>query len=909
MDMDPGNEGGPNLTSSWESNAGAITLEAGGLSLVIAGPTHIGNVSADSEEPYSWNPPTSTREDIGAFLADYVLLNTAQQDATTLTLDDGVNIAPTVTIDTGPTTIDAGATLSLNATVSDPGDTYDVLWTGSGTFTPATSEDPSWVAPSPTAQTTYTLTLTATDSGGLEGSDTVDITVRRLDTTPVLPAVADQSGFVGIAYSFTFPTATSGEGPLSYSITGNLPSGLSFNTNSRVLSGTPTTVQTRSLTYRVEDADGDTDSDAFTFTVANPLLLADSDDTGLEVDAKALLVASADGTAGNFIYEDADRGGTDTPLDGELGLGAAETVISGIRRRTATLLQLNDDNNPVALDIGAYFSTGGAGADLTIYLQTLAGGEVSFPATASFSRIDQVRFALPAAAQTLLENLADGDRFIFKTARPAAGPTAHAVDAGNIEWAFDVPEPSVTHTSAAGTDHAVNAGDVHWAFAIPQPTVTHTVASGAHAVDAGDVAWAFHLPQPTVTKRGRSVIAYDAILHLRYWGEQAPATFLLSPEAAGITQDLGFGAAWDSHTRAVPAGLWNHIWRNITALLVAAVRRGGALDWNGLRDYEAAALVVHAANLYRASQPSGPATSNATAPDTPNNSVWAVFGSGEVVNATTSVKGVMEQATPTELNAGDSSGSVAALFVNPATLSGRKASGAQARTGSSSSRFLTAANVAGLRADATQAQDSTDDERYVPVSVMSEFVAAAIDDLFSGTLVAPSVLDNLFDGVLLPAAQITTRLDTAFADAFDNHYQTPELGPATGVDRETLATATLPTNTAAALTSRADIGTWTAVDADVSISGSQVVLAYPRGRTPHLAVAVLANDLGVLAERVIPYGMVTQDVRLRFAGGRLDPRQFHASANGTLRFALRAGSNSLPAGATLRLSALGIYDA
>ena len=155
-----------------------------------------------------------------------------------------------------------------------------------------------------------------------------------------------------------------------------------------------------------------------------PLVLSDSDDTGLDVVAKALLVASADATAGNFFYEDADRGGSDTPLDGELGLGDDETLISGIRRRTATLLQLNDDNNPAALDIGAYFSTGGPGNDLTIYLQTLTGGEVSFPATnASFSRIDQVRFTLPADAQTLLDGLADGDRWIFKAARPLPCPT------------------------------------------------------------------------------------------------------------------------------------------------------------------------------------------------------------------------------------------------------------------------------------------------------------------------------------------------------------------------------------------------------------------------------------------------------------------------------------------------------
>ena len=185
-----------------------------------------------------------------------------------------------------------------------------------------------------------------------------------------------------------------------------------------------------------------------------PLVLADSDDTGLEVDCKALLVASDDATAGNFFYEDADRGGTDTPLDGELGLGDDDTVISGIRRRTATLLQLNDNNNPVALDIGAYFSAGGAGADLTIYLQTLAG-EVSFPASAaSFSRVDQVRFTLPSDAQTLLDGLLDGDRWIFKAARPEVITQTGDADPLVGEGAFGEPTGFATAASVERTGDA-----------------------------------------------------------------------------------------------------------------------------------------------------------------------------------------------------------------------------------------------------------------------------------------------------------------------------------------------------------------------------------------------------------------------------------------------------------------------
>ena len=151
------------------------------------------------------------------------------------------------------------------------------------------------------------------------------------------------------------------------------------------------------------------------------LRLVDSDDTGLDVVAKALLVASAPGTAINNIYADADRGGTDTPLDGELGLGAGETLISRIRRTAATNLTFNDNDNPVELDVSAYFLAGGDGNDLTLYLQTRAHGEVSLVAADTYlaGNPNFARFTLSQAAQNLLDGIATGDRWIVKFARPA----------------------------------------------------------------------------------------------------------------------------------------------------------------------------------------------------------------------------------------------------------------------------------------------------------------------------------------------------------------------------------------------------------------------------------------------------------------------------------------------------------
>ena len=231
-------------------------------------------------------------------------------------------------------------------------------------------------------------------------------------------------------------------------------------------------------------------------TVLPLLVLSDSDDTGLDVVAKALLVASAPGTAGNDPYADSDRGGTDTPLDGELGLGTTDTVISRFRRLVQAELTLNDNDNPAALNIGAYFNAGGDGNDLTIYLQTLADGVASFSAASQYilGGGGFARFTLPADAQTLLDNLASGDRWIFKAARPVA---ANAVNAGAAEWAFDVAEPSVDHNRA----HEITAGAAAWAFAAAEPTILRGVT---RAVDAGAASWAFAAAEPdTFRQRAR----------------------------------------------------------------------------------------------------------------------------------------------------------------------------------------------------------------------------------------------------------------------------------------------------------------------------------------------------------------------------------------------------------------------
>ncbi len=72
------------------------------------------------------------------------------------------------------------------------------------------------------------------------------------------------------------PEAASGDGRRTYSLTPDLPAGISFNSTTRELSGTPTeTLDETTFTYTVSDKDGDTDSLTFAISVSSIRVEAD----------------------------------------------------------------------------------------------------------------------------------------------------------------------------------------------------------------------------------------------------------------------------------------------------------------------------------------------------------------------------------------------------------------------------------------------------------------------------------------------------------------------------------------------------------------------------------------------------------------------------------------------------------
>ena len=83
------------------------------------------------------------------------------------------------------------------------------------------------------------MTYTVTDTNGDSANATFMVTVNAGLT---LNAPGDQNYTEDTAITaLQLPEATGGTGTLTYTLTGTLPTGLTFNANTRTLSGTPST--------------------------------------------------------------------------------------------------------------------------------------------------------------------------------------------------------------------------------------------------------------------------------------------------------------------------------------------------------------------------------------------------------------------------------------------------------------------------------------------------------------------------------------------------------------------------------------------------------------------------------------------------------------------------------------------
>ena len=118
------------------------------------------------------------------------------------------------------------------------------------------------ISGTPNATGTFTATVSATNSAGT-GSATLAFTINPVVSAPVITSTTPASGTVGTAFSYQL---TASNGPATYFATGLYPPGLTLNTTTGLISGTPNTAGTFTSTITATNSAG-TGSTTLTFTI------------------------------------------------------------------------------------------------------------------------------------------------------------------------------------------------------------------------------------------------------------------------------------------------------------------------------------------------------------------------------------------------------------------------------------------------------------------------------------------------------------------------------------------------------------------------------------------------------------------------------------------------------------------
>jgi endo-1,4-beta-xylanase len=114
----------------------------------------------------------------------------------------------------------------------------------------------------------YQILATEAFNGG-SGSSNITVGSGSSSNTVTVTNPGSQSGTVGTAASVQVHATDSAGAALTYSATG-LPAGLSINSSTGLISGTPTAAGTSTVTVTARDSTGASGSTTFTWTIASP---------------------------------------------------------------------------------------------------------------------------------------------------------------------------------------------------------------------------------------------------------------------------------------------------------------------------------------------------------------------------------------------------------------------------------------------------------------------------------------------------------------------------------------------------------------------------------------------------------------------------------------------------------------
>jgi hypothetical protein len=289
------------------------------------------------------------------YLITVAATDTVTNVTTSETIDWTVNQTIVTLTSPGDQTNIDGQPVGIQVNASDTA-SHPVVYSATGlpsglTIDPSTGIIQSNIANNASLYSPYSTTVTATDTAaGVSASQTVNWTVSP--PTVTLASPGDQLNLDGDAVDLTISASDSVGNALTYTAT-NLPSGLSIDSASGVISGTITysadTSSPYSVTVTATDGTASVSaSQTFTWTVSPQLVVvAQGDQYNLAGDSVNASLVACDTDSGALSF-------TATGLPSGLSIDSSSGTISG------TIAYGSDASSPYAVTVTATDATSGA---------------------------------------------------------------------------------------------------------------------------------------------------------------------------------------------------------------------------------------------------------------------------------------------------------------------------------------------------------------------------------------------------------------------------------------------------------------------------------------------------------------------------------------------------------------------
>jgi len=251
------------------TTAGGSSVTITGTNLTGATAVTFGGTAATS---YTVNSATSITAVTPAHAAGAIDVAVTTANGTATFASGYTYVTSSLTVTPSSSTLPSGTVgTAYSETISGSGGTSPYSYAvSSGSLPPGLTLNTSTgaISGTPTTAGSYNFAVTATDANRAVGSASYTLTIAAAPVTLTLSPSpgALTNGTVGAAFSATF-TATKGTAPYTFAATG-LPPGLSLNSSSGVLSGTPTTAGAYSITVTASDSSSPSNSGSGVYTLA-----------------------------------------------------------------------------------------------------------------------------------------------------------------------------------------------------------------------------------------------------------------------------------------------------------------------------------------------------------------------------------------------------------------------------------------------------------------------------------------------------------------------------------------------------------------------------------------------------------------------------------------------------------------